>query len=72
MTQTVPSSSWFHPVAGLCYVTVIFAAAPKLYLSKYGDRLHYCGICHNEIARWRATDRTTVITNTKMMEIPDF
>src|SRR2546430_15921784 len=43
-------------MAALCYATVILSPLPSIFLSRYGDRVHYCGACGAEIAKWRSED----------------
>jgi len=60
-TKTVPRSKAVYVPVAVCYGTGVLAPLACMYLNKYGDKVHRCGVCGNELAKWRSADGVVMI-----------
>ena len=61
-TKTVPrNKAVYVPVAVICYGTGVLAPLACMYLNKYGDKIHCCGVCGSELAKWRSAEGVTLV-----------
>jgi len=61
-TKTVPrNKAVYIPVAAICYGTGVLAPLACMYLKKFGDKIHCCGVCGSELAKWRSAEGATLI-----------